>query len=1003
MLLLLQCNLLVDLNTKSLRKHFIIFFIGALFLISATQRERKPKLEKGSSEWIDSVFNMLTPQERIGQLFMVAAYSNQGEQHKKDIALLIEQYNLGGLIFFQGGPYREAELTNYYQSIAKVPLMIAMDAEWGLGMRLDSTMNFPKQMTLGAIQDNQLIYDMGVEIGYQCRRLGIHVNFAPVVDINVNANNPVIGTRSFGENKVNVAEKGSAYMRGMQSVHVLACAKHFPGHGDTDRDSHKTLPVINHTKERLERIELYPFRQLIEDSVASIMVAHLNVPKLDDRPNTPTTLSSKVITDLLKVEMRFGGLIFTDALNMRGVADHFEPGEMDVKALLAGNDVLLYPMNVPKAVEMIQKAVTDGKITQSELDNRVKKILLAKYWAGLYNKQVIDKDSLYEDLNNPEAQALNYKLFEKALTVAKNEDDLLPIRVLDTNSFASVMIGDTENNVFQNTLDKYATFQHTDIAKNQITQYTLTRTLNQVKDKKIVVVGLGNMTNSRSRQYGISSEIKDFLKALERHTEVVVVAFGNPYSLQHLENIGHVICAYERNDHTEKAVPQLIFGAIGANGKLPVSASKAIPVGTGIETKSLKRLGYDYPENHRIDGKILNRIDSVAMEAIKEEATPGCQVLVARHGKIVFSKSYGHLTYEKKKAVTDSTLYDIASITKVAVSTQLMMWLRGNGLIHPDDTISTILPELKGTNKELITIREVMAHQAGLFPFIPYWERTKDSTEHYSEVFYNTVPSDKFCYRLNDTTFICSSIQDSVFNWTLSSRLISPDKDKNIFPEKYSDVGYYLLKQVFERITGDSINYFYEENFSLPLGLNRTLYNPLRAFDKNEIAPTEKDSYFRNQLVWGTVHDQGAALMGGVAGHAGLFSTTLDLAKLGQMNLNQGYYGGTQYLNPEVLEEFTSQQFVDNRKGMGWDRVRSTGRGNTSEYSSEEIFGHTGFTGTSLWMDPKYDLVYVFLSNRVYPEAENKKLLYLDIRTRIHDLIYESMVSYNQKHNPKLL
>jgi len=983
-------------------KHIKITLFSVVAILLLTSGNNKQNLpEANSMHWVDSVFNALTPKERIGQFFMVAAYSNKGEEHKAEITTLIKDYHIGGLIFFQGGPMRQATLTNYYQSISKTPLMIGIDGEWGLSMRLDSTIDFPRQMTLGAIKDNKYIYDMGYEIGLQCQRMGIHVNFAPVIDINVNPKNPVIGMRSFGENKYKVADKGSAYMKGMQSVNVLACAKHFPGHGDTDKDSHKTLPVISHRLERLEEVELFPFRKLFDDSVASVMVAHLHVPYLDNANNRPTTLSPAVVNDLLKRKMRFRGLVFTDALNMNGVASFFKPGEIEVQALLAGNDVLLFPQDVPVAVQAIDEALKNNILSQEELDKRVKKILLAKYWAGLDKPQVIKTENLIQDLNSPKAKALNYKLFEKAITLIHNDRDLIPVRYLDTNTFASVVIGKSDNGVFQKTLSKYTNFEHHNVSPNTITTYSLTKLLNTVKSKKIVVVGLACMNGWSSKNYGITPEIIDFLKALEKQTTVIVVAFGNPYAMQYVQFSKHLICTYQKNDMTEEIAPQLIFGGIGTDGVLPVSSGDSLPSGTGIETESYNRYGFNLPENEGIDSYYLQFIDTVAMEAIAKKATPGCQVLVARNGNIIYNKNFGYLSYKEEKPVDDFTMYDIASITKVAVSTQLFMWLRSNGLVHPDDTISRFLPELVGTNKEFMTYREVLAHQAGLFPFLPFWENTKESKSTYSPQYYNNKENTDFCYRLNDTTYICKSIRDSVFRWNINSKLISPEKD-NIYPEKYSDLGYYFIQRTFETITGDPIDVFYEENFTNPLGMNSTCYNPIGKKDTSNIAPTELDTYFRNVLIKGYVHDQGAALMGGVAGHAGLFSTALDLSKLCLMNLNYGQSSGVKYFEKDVLLEFTSQQYVGNRKGMGWDRAKEDGFGNTSEYSSLSSFGHTGFTGTCIWMDPEYDLIYVFLSNRVHPFADNKKLISLSTRTRIHDLIYMGMVSYNSKFNPLL-
>lgn len=495
---------------------------------TASAAENSGKISD-SEKWVDTVLDTMSLDEKIGQLFMVAAYSNRGEEHRKSIDFLIRKYHIGGLIFFQGGPGRQAKQANAYQEQSRIPLLIGIDGEWGLGMRLDSTMNFPRQMTLGAMQNNDLIYDMGKEIARQSKRMGIHINFAPVVDVNVNRNNPVIGFRAFGEDKINVAAKGIAYMKGMQDEHVLATAKHFPGHGDTDSDSHYTLPVIHHSRERLNDVELYPFNRLIEDSVGGVMVAHIHIPALDNTKNLATTLSPKVVTGLLKEEMGYKGLIFTDALNMHGVSDYFPKGEVELKALLAGNDVLLFPTSVPKAVEKIKAALRDGTITLATIEERVKKILTTKYWCGLHEYAPISVDSLNKELNSPKAKALRHELYEKAITVVKNEQELLPVSEVDTTTFASVSVSSHEENAFQQYLSKYSSFEHHAVQGNNSEHYR--KIIDKVKTKDVVVIGVHGVGRKASSQYDIPSHAVEMVKTIQQHTKVITVVFGQPYAL----------------------------------------------------------------------------------------------------------------------------------------------------------------------------------------------------------------------------------------------------------------------------------------------------------------------------------------------------------------------------------------------------------------------------------------------------------------------------------------
>lgn len=996
---------------KKLRRPLSLFFLPVLLLLTLSwNNPPSQKKHQTQDQWVDSVLQSMNMEERIGQLFMVAAYSNKTDKHVKEIESLVSKHNIGGLIFFQGGPVRQAILTNHYQSRARVPLMIAMDAEWGLSMRLDSTIAFPKQMTLGAIQDNRQIYLMGKEIARQCRRLGVHINFAPSIDINSNPNNPVIGVRSFGENKYNVAEKGIAYMKGLQDHFIMASAKHFPGHGDTETDSHLSLPVINHDKQRLGEVELYPFRRLIQDSVMSVMVAHIHIPALDNRENMATTLSKAVVTDLLKTEMKFQGLIFTDALNMKGVSSFYKPGEVDLKALLAGNDVLLYAEDVPTAIEKIQKAIRKNDLSEEEINERVRKILRAKYWLGLNDYKAIETKNLYEDLNNPKAKSVQMELYAKALTVVSNKKNMIPLRILDTTSFASVAIGLDSVNTFQTTLSSYAVFDHFTTNKNA-EEAKFEELLTKLKNYEVVIVGLHNTNIFNNKTFGISENAKKFIAKLQLQNKTILTVFGNPYSLKFFTEAPHLICAYEDNEVTQKLVPQLLFGGITANGKIPVTAHTKFPAGKGIDINSdIKRLAYAYPENVRLDSRTLSYVDSICLKAVHEGATPGCQVLIAKEGKIIFDKSYGSLFYTDPflNPVLPTTLYDIASITKVAGTLQALMFLEERGLVDLDKKASYYLPEFIGTNKEDLEIRDILTHQAGLTPFIPHWKKTVD-TSGFDSLYYSRVKSEKFPNEVIPGLYSIASMEDSLWKWTIESELIHKEpevvfkrgrrKKQQLQREKtyvYSDLGFYITKRIVEKILNQSIDEFLQDNFYTPLGLQNILYKPLEKAPIARIAPTEDDKYFRKSLIRGTVHDQGAAMLGGVGGHAGIFSNAHDLAVLMQMNLQNGYYGGTRYLLPNTVASFARRQFDTNRRGLGWDKPEGAGQGPTSYYASSNSFGHTGFTGTCAWVDPDQQIVYIFLSNRIHTDAANGKLVRLGVRTAIQDVIYKSILNYKE-------
>ncbi|AWW30472.1 glycosyl hydrolase [Echinicola strongylocentroti] len=939
-------------------------------------------------KWVDSVFNRLTFEERLGQLFMVAAYSNQGEAHKKKIAKLIREEQLGGLIFFQGGPVRQAHLTNYYQSIAKTPLMIAMDAEWGVSMRLDSVLKFPKQMTLGAIRDDELIYDMGTEIARQFKELGMHINFAPVVDVNSNPNNPVIGYRAFGEQKEKVAKKAVAYMKGLQDHGVMANAKHFPGHGDTDSDSHYTTPVINNSKEQIQDVDLYPYRQLIKENLMSVMVAHLHIPSLGTTSGKPTTLTPAVVNDLLKKDMGFEGLVFTDALNMRGVSNLHAPGEVDLLALLAGNDVLLYAEDVPKSKRLILQAVADGRISKEQIDTRVKKILKAKYWAGLNKPQHVDTEKLVERLSTYETSALVERLYAGAMTMTANKGGFLPIRNQDLLKMASITLGDG-GGTFQQYLDKFGKFKHYRLARNSNNQSY--RALEQnLKEYNTIVVGVTDVSNSPRRNFGIKQEDMYFIKNLSEKYNVITVLFGNAYAAKYLDGLPNVLVAYEENEYTEKLAPQVIFGARGVDGALPATVSPALPAGISVPAQSKDRLGYSQPENEGMDSRTLNAIDDVVGQAIRGKSTPGASVLVAKNGKVVFERGYGYLDYSKTATVTPETVYDLASITKVMATTQTVMFLASRGMLDMNDPVVRYLPELKGTNKANLKLKDIMAHEAGLTPWIPHYTKTI-SSGRWDPSFYHSQKNAGYTIQVTDKMYAMDALPDSVWKWTVESPLRR--KSSKGYGYKYSDLTMYIMQRVVERILNQPINDFLDQNFYHPLGLYTLTYQPLEKYEVDRIAPTENDVVFRHELIRGFVHDPGAAMYGGVAGHAGLFGTAHDLAVMMQMMLQEGQYGGINLLDAKTVKEFTKRQSNQSRRGWGWDKPDpEPGEGGPAgKLASKSSFGHTGFTGTAVWADPDEELIYVFLSNRVYPNASNNSLLREHVRTEIHDIIYQAI------------
>lgn len=939
------------------------------------------------SLWADSVFNTLTNDQKIGQLFMVSAYSSGVEMNAVRIEKLINEYGIGGVIFFKGDPVSQASLTNHYQTISKLPLLVGVDAEWGLGMRLNSVMDLPRHMTMGAVSDIRLSYQLGVEIAKQCKRIGVHVNFGPVADVNSNPNNPIIGQRSFGESPANVTRKGIAFIKGMQHNGLIACAKHFPGHGDTHDDSHYSVPVIPHNSERLDNVELYPFRQMIADSVMGMIVGHLQVPYYD---NKPASVSEKIVTGLLKEKMGFQGLVFTDALNMRGITRSTRPGDADLQALQAGNDVLLCSENIPEAIRRIKEALNAGQISQEEIDNKVRKILRAKAHVGLNNWKPVEVNGIYQDLHLFEAKSLKKHIYENAVTVARNEENILPFKHLDTTKFVSVALGEQAGNPFQKTLSEYASFKH--FATNKSAEADLTGILAQISPSQVVVVSLHQMSYLPRRNFGVARHVQDFITRLQEKAHVVLCVFGSPYALRSFTNVPTLVCGYEDDDAMQAAVAQVMFGALAARGQLPVTAG-IISAGTGVSYEPVGRLMSALPENVGMKSEKLKAIDNIVNQAITDHAFPGCQVLVARKGMVVFKKNYGKLSYSSGEPVWDYNVYDLASVTKVAATLQALMLLYERKVLDINERAVTYLPELKGTNKDNIVIKDLLLHQAGLVAYIPFWERTVTRSE-FKPTFYASTKTELYPLLVADSLYASPIVRDSVWKWIIKSPLTNKKERDGKFGFIYSDLGLMMLQQVVERLTNQPLDQFVHQNFYEPLGMSRTTFNPLlNGLFKTEIAPTENDQAFRQAELRGTVQDQQAAMLGGVSGHAGLFSTASDLAVLMQMNLQLGYYGGHRYFLPSTVPFFAKEQSKSSHRGLGWDRKpeREDGNNYISPKTSESAFGHSGYTGTLVWADPQKELVLIFLSNRVHPFASNNKINSLKVRRRVMDAVYEAM------------
>ncbi|WP_289665690.1 glycoside hydrolase family 3 N-terminal domain-containing protein [Flavobacterium panacagri] len=953
--------------------------------VPKSKSEKKPFVPDCDAEnrWADSIYSQMTLDEKLGQLFFANAYSNKDSVHVNKVKELVSKYKIGGIIFFQGGPVRQAKLTNIYQSKAKVPLFIGLDAEWGLSMRLDSTYAYPWNMTLGAIQDLNLIEKVGRQMGSECKRMGIHFNFAPVLDINTNPLNPIIGNRSFGESKTNVANRASAIMKGIQSQGVLCTGKHFPGHGDTAVDSHKALPTVSFTKEHLDEVEIYPYKQLFDEGLASVMVAHLNIPSLEPKENVPSSASYNVVTELLQKQLGFEGLIFTDGLGMKG-ASNFKPvGDLELAVLQAGNDIFLCPDDVPAALEKLKVFYANGQITEERLAHSVKKILHYKFKAGLNKYKPVDLKNLRKDLTSPDKDALQYNLFENATTVLKNKKDILPIKNLN-QKIAYVKLGEDVNSAFVSTLKKYT--EITEVSNTNVDSLN-----KQLKKYDLVILSYHKVNKAWEKQDFSSNELF-FLNKIAENNKVILDVFAKPYSLLSIKNfdaIEGLMVSYQNSTISQIVSAEILFGAKSAKGKLPVSINDNFKVNDGIDTEKIDRLGFETPENVGMNSAILDKIDAIAKKAIDGKMAPGMQVLVARKGSVVFQKSYGYQTYDKKVKVSNTDLYDVASISKMISTLPNVMQLYDKNKVELDTKLGTMLPMFAKSNKKDISFKDLLNHYAGLIAWSPFYKSTLDAKGFPSDQYYRKVAENNFTTKVADSLYIRNDYHDTIMKFIADSP-ISLKKEY-----KYSDFTFIILKDYLERATHEKLENLSQKNFFNSLGMNYTTYNPLLKFDKNVIAPTEIDNYFRHQLIQGYVHDMAAAMEGGIAGHAGIFSNAMDVAKMMQLFLQKGSYGGERYFSEATFDTFNTCFYCDQgvERGLGFDK-RLGKDGPTCQCASKSSFGHTGFTGNMAWVDPENETVYVFLSNRTYPEVgeEGNKLAKEKIREDIQKIIYESIM-----------
>lgn len=950
-------------------------------------------------EWVESRLAAMTLKEKIGQLFIHTVAPQDTRQNRQNISNAVKEYKVGGLLFSGGRPVEQVTLTNYAQEMAEVPLLITFDGEWGLAMRLKGTTAFPRNRVLGCIQDNQLLYEYGKEVAAQCREIGVHVNFAPVADVDNNPQNPVINTRSFGGNPENVAEKVIAYSHGLEDGGVLSVSKHFPGHGDTNVDSHKALPVLNFSRERLDSVELYPFRKAVEAGLGGVMVGHLEVPGLSAKP---ASLSPEVI-GILQKEFGFKGLVFTDALEMKGVSDQ---REVCARALAAGNDMLLAPRNLKRELDGVLNAIKRGELTEKQITEKCRKVLTFKYVLGLNRKQFVQLSGLEKRLSRPDILRLKKRLLQAAVTVASNDGGILPLD-MNLKRTALLNVGQTsDGNVFTRHLQRFMSV--TSIQAHPDSIASLRKKLSAY-ERVIVAIH----TQKDATYQSLFNTLADRMP--------LVYVYLTPLTRMYQKGeawrkAAAVVLAHSGEAVAQEYAADVLLGREQAKGRISVEVKGYLRPGDGV-TPGCDRGKIYRPDDYGMNASVLTRIDEIAREGIRAKAYPGCQILILKDGVPVYDKCFGTFTYEDSRSVTPDDLYDIASLTKTTATLLAVMKLYDEGKFGLTDRIAKYVPELQGSKKERITIEELLMHQSGLpgsWPF--YREAINDSS--YTGAFFkgrmdaaHRLRVDRNLYVVNafryKEEYVAAEVSENYPLQLADSLYLSPRFPKRILGliasdtvplrdrrYRYSCLNFVLLKQMVENLSGMPMDRFLEQEFYQPMGMTHTLYRPLSRFKKEQIVPTVKVDYLRNRkLLQGYVHDEIAAFMGGVSGNAGLFSNARDVAKVCQLLVDGGQFDGKRYISAETCRLFLTKTSRISRRGLGFDRPESvSGKGPCADEAPKEVVGHTGFTGTCAWADPKNRLVFVFLSNRIYPHPfDHKSLMTLNIRPRIQQVMYQAL------------
>lgn len=939
-------------------------FGAALLMVPALAGQLKPAARGTSSDrWAERTIRGMSLKEKIGQMVMVefnGIFAHEKSEYFLNLKRYVEEDRVGGLIIFRSEAYEAATLINRLQKLAKVPLFIAADFERGAASLFPHAVSFPTNMAIGATGSEEFAYLQGKIAGEEARALGIHWIYAPVADVNNNPDNPIINIRSFGEDPQKVARLAAAFVRGAQEAGVIATAKHFPGHGDTSQDSHSELAVINADKSRMYSVELVPFKAAIEAGVDAIMTAHVALPRFASEPNLPATLSRDILTDLLRGELGFKGLIVTDAMVMGGITNAYWTGEAAVAAVKAGADMVLMPPDGRVAIDALLRAVERGEIGEERINESVRRILAAKAKLGLHRKKFVDIDALAKLLGSPENQSKADAMADRSITAVLNKDGVLPVDARRVRRLSSVVVLDEPDSTLGSVLERELARRAEDLTRERIDSRSSPEEIEAALEKAaradLIICSTFVQVKAWKGTVALPEKQARFVeRLLALGKPAIVIAFGNPYVIRQFPQVRNYLCAYGYADVAQRSAARALFGEIDVSGKLPISLGPEYPAGSGLDIPRLDmRLADAEPEAVGISSERLEPLYALIERGVQERAFPGAVLLVGRRGKIAVRRAFGAFDYsESAQPMTTDAIFDLASLTKVVGTTTAAMILFERRRLDLEMPVYRYIPEFgREGGKEKVKVKHLLTHSSGL----PAYER----------LFLELKGKESFIKR------ICQM----PLEYEPGSRAV------------YSDFGMILLGEIIERVTARKLDEFYRAEIFQPLGMMETMYRPPRSLLKR-IPPTEDDPW-RKRVVRGEVHDENTYAMGGVSAHAGLFSTADDLAKFCQMMLSGGIYDHRRILRRATIEKFTRRQdwVPSSSRAMGWDTPTPGGAGGS--LLSPSAYGHTGFTGTSIWIDPERELFVIFLTNRVHPTRENDKIR--EYRAKVHDAVVNALI-----------